>query len=153
MNSRLPSEPEKTDLLLRDLASDLLRLDPEEFLAAAAADGLDTDTDIAACRGIIDTAIAEARMTPVHRARERNRRDLARVHAAGIKMPVTAAGRRDMLLARLGAEPSAGAARVTAHYRDLHDLPDEDIAVMLRNLLYLEEIADGRHNDDDSSDF
>lgn len=145
--------PSKMDLkmdlkaLFDDLAEAVEQAPPEDLLAEAKAAGQDTERIAAEVKNTLLEAVRGFEQRKLHAARSAYRTRSAARHTRRIAMPATPAQRRRMLMD--AATTNNRVARVTAKYRDLKDLSDEDVQSALEDLMELGAFDDiGEQSDD-----
>ncbi len=114
----------------------------EEIEAEIRASGLDPDVVAGEVQDLLRGAVEK------HRGQERLRRSrieyearITKRSADEISLPSTPQARRQLLAQVFRAQPQT-AGMLTMQFRDLEDLPDEDVASCLRQLAELGALAD-----------
>jgi hypothetical protein len=131
------TNPSKMDLtaLFGDLAEAVKQASPEDLLAEAKAAGQDTERIAAEVKNTLLEAVRGFEQRKLHAARSAyHEKSIAR-HPRRFIMPATAAERRRMLTN--AATIDKRVARVTAKYRGLTELSDEDVQSALEDLIEL----------------
>jgi hypothetical protein len=143
------TSPSKMDLkaLFDDLAEAVEQAPPEDLLAEAKAAGQDTERIATEVKNTLLDAVRGFEQRKLHAARSAYRTRSTARHTRRFAMPATPAERRRMLTD--AATTNNRVARVTAKYRDLKDLSDEDVQSALEDLMELGVFDDiGEQSDD-----
>lgn len=139
----------KMDLrtLFGNLAESVEQASPEDLLAEAKAAGQDTEKIAADVNTTLLNAVRDFEQRKLHAARSAYRMRSTVRHTRRFVMPATPAERLRMLTD--AATKDNRVARVTAKFRDLKDLSDEDVQSALEDLVELGAFDDiGEQNDD-----
>ncbi len=143
------TSPSKMDLkaLFDDLAEAVEQAPPEDLLAEAKAAGQNTERIAADVKNTLLEAVRGFEQRKLHAARSAYKTKSAARHTRRFAMPATPAARRRMLMD--AATTNNRVARVTAKYRDLTNLSDEDVRSALEDLMELGAFDDiGEQSDD-----
>jgi hypothetical protein len=139
----------KTELhaLLGNLADAVEHASPEDLLAEAKAAGDDTQQIASEVKSTLLDAVQSFEQRKLHTARAVYKTRTAELKRRRIVLPPTAAGRRRLLLD--AATNNRRVAQVTARFRDLKELSDEDVESALEDLMELGAFDDtaGQRND------
>ena len=138
----------KMDLeaLLGNLADAVGRASPEDFLAEAKAAGQDTEQIASDVKNTLLDAVRSFEQKKLHAARAAYRTRSTELKRKRIALPATADARRRMLLDAAGSNRRV--AQVTARFRDLKELSDEDVESALEDLIELGAFDDAGEQSD-----
>ncbi len=141
----------KMDLetLFDNLAEAVDHASPEELLAEAKAAGLDTEQIAADVKNTLLDAVRNFEQTKLHAARNTYQRRSTELRCRRFVLPKSAAERRKMLMD--AASSNQRVAKVTAKFRDLRELSDEDIQSALEDLMDLGAFDDAAEQRDDGN--
>jgi hypothetical protein len=123
------------EALFGNLAGAVEQASPEDLLAEAKAVGQDTAQIAAEVKNTLFEAVRGFEQRKLHAARSAYRTRSTARHTRRFVMPSTPAGRLRMLTD--AATKDKRVARVTAKYRDLKELSDEDVQSALEDLMEL----------------
>lgn len=143
------TNPSKMDIrtLFGNLAESVEQASPEDLLAEAKAAGQNTAKIAAGIKTTLLDAVRGFEQRKLHAARSAYRTRSTARHTRRFVMPATPAERLRMLMD--AAAKNKRVARVTAKYRDLTELSDEDVQSALEDLVELGAFDDiGEQNDD-----
>ena len=143
------TNPTKTDLsaLFGDLAEAVEQASPEDLLAEAKAAGQDTERIAAEVKNTLLDAVRSFEQRKLHAARHAYRKRSTDLMNKHIMLPATATARRALLLT--AASNDQRVAKVTARFRDLKEISDEDVQSALEDLMELGALDDlGKDNND-----
>ncbi len=143
------TNPSKMDLrtLFGNLAESVEQALPEDLLAEAKAAGQDTEKIAADVKTTLLDAVRGFEQRKLHAARSAYRTRSTARRTRHFVMPTTPAERLRMLTD--AAAKDKRVARITAKYRDLKALSDEDVQSALEDLMELGAFDDiGEQNDD-----
>ena len=137
----------KLDTLFPNLAQGVENASPEDLLAEARAEGQDTEQIASSVRSTLLDAVRSFEQRKLHAARHAYRKRSTELRDKRITLPATAIARRALLLT--AASNDQRVARVTARFRDLKDISDEDVQSALEDLIELGALDDiGKDNND-----
>jgi hypothetical protein len=137
----------KLDRLFANLAQGVENASPEDILAEARAEGQDTEQIALSVRSTLLDAVRSFEQRKLHAARHAYRKRSTELKNKRILLPETATARRALLIS--AASNDQRVARVTARFRDLKDLSDEDVQSALEDLIELGALEDiGKDNND-----
>jgi hypothetical protein len=141
----------KMDLegLLNNLAESAEGLSPEDLLAEAKAAGQDTKQIASDVKNTLLDAVRRFEQRKLHAARATYRARSTEIRTRRIVLPATADERRKLLLD--AATNNRRVAQVTARFRDLQELSDEDIESALEDLIELGAFDDAAGQSDDGN--
>jgi hypothetical protein len=139
----------KMDLqsLFDNLAEAVEHASPDDLLAEAKAAGQDTERIAAEVKNTLLDAVRNFEQRKLHAARHAYRKRSTELSCKRFALPDGASERRKMLID--AAATNQRVARVTAKFRDLRELSDEDVRSALEDLMDLgafDETAEP-HND------
>ena len=123
------------EALFGNLAGAVEQASPEDLLAEAKAAGQDTAQIAAEVKNTLFEAVRGFEQRKLYAARSAYRTRSTARHTRRFVMPSTPAGRLRMLTD--AATKDKRVARVTAKYRDLKELSDEDVQSALEDLMEL----------------
>jgi hypothetical protein len=146
------TSPGKMDLktLFGDLAESTEQAAPAELLAEAKAAGQDTERIAAEVKNTLLDAVRSFEQRKLHAARSAYRTRSTVRHTRRFAMPSTPAERLRMLTD--AATNDKRVARVTAKYRDLKEMSDEDVQSALEDLMELGAFDDIGEQDHDANE-
>jgi len=146
------TSPSKMDLraLLGDLAEAVEQASPEDLLAEAKAAGQDTERIAAEVKDTLLKAVRGFEQRKLHAARSAYRTRSTVRHTRRFAMPATPAERLRTLMD--AATKDKRVARLTAKYRDLKELSDEDVQSALEDLMELGAFDDIEEQSHDSNE-
>jgi len=141
----------KMDLegLLGNLADAVERASPEDLLAEAKAAGQDTAEIASDVKSTLLDAIRSFEQRKLHAARARYRTRSTELGRRRILLPASPDARRRLLLE--AATNNQRVAQVTARFRDLKELSDEDVQSALEDLMELGVLDDSAEQSDDGN--
>ena len=141
----------KMDLeaLLGNLADAVGRASPEDLLAEAKAAGHDTAQIASDVKSTLLDAVRSFEQRKLHAARATYRTRSTELRRKRIVLPASADERRRMLLD--AASSNRRVAQVTARFRDLKELSDEDVESALEDLIELGAFDDTAEPGDDGN--
>jgi hypothetical protein len=146
------TSPGKMDLetLFGDLAESTEQAAPAELLVEAKAAGQDTERIAAEVKNTLLDAVRSFEQRKLHAARSAYRTRSTVRHTRRFAMPSTSAERLKMLTG--AATNDKRVARVTAKYRDLKEMSDEDVQSALEDLMELGAFDDIVEQDHDANE-
>ena len=146
------TSPGKMDLktLFDNLAESTQQAAPVELLAEAKAAGQDTERIAAEVKNTLLDAVCSFEQRKLHAARSAYRTRSTVRHTRRFAMPSTPAERLRMLTD--AATNDKRVARVTAKYRDLKEMSDEDVQSALEDLMELGAFDDIGEQDHDANE-
>jgi hypothetical protein len=137
----------KLDTLFANLAQGVENASPEDLLAEARAEGQDTEQIASSVRSTLLDAVRSFEQRKLHAARHAYRKRSTDLRNKHIMLPATATARRALLLT--AASNDQRVAKVTARFRDLKEISDEDVQSALEDLMELGALDDlGKDNND-----
>ncbi len=136
--------------LFDNLADAVEHASPEDLLAEAKAAGQDTEQIASDTKSTLLDAVRGFEQRKLHTARATYRTRAAELKRRHIVLPATAAERRRLLLD--AAANNKRVAQVTARFRDLKDLSDEDVESALEELMQLGAFNDTAERTDDGDE-
>jgi hypothetical protein len=137
----------KLDTLFPNLAQGVENASPEDLLAEARAEGQDTEQIASSVRSTLLDAVRSFEQRKLHAARHAYRKRSTDLMNKHIMLPATATARRALLLT--AASNDQRVAKVTARFRDLKEISDEDVQSALEDLMELGALDDlGKDNND-----
>ena len=141
----------KMDLeaLFGNLADAVERASPEDFLAEAKAAGQDTEQIASDVKNTLLDAVRSFEQRKLHAARAAYRTRSTELRRRRIALPATADARRRLLLD--AATNNRRVAQVTARFRDLQELSNEDVQSALEDLIELGVFDDAAEQSDDGN--
>ena len=141
----------KMDLgaLLGNLADAVEGASPEVLLAEAKAAGQDTQQIASEVKGTLLDAVRSFEQRKLHAARVKYRTRSTELGRRRIVLPATPDARRTLLLD--AATNNRRVAQVTARFRDLKELSDEDVQSALEDLMELGVFDDAADQSDDGN--
>lgn len=127
----------KMDLetLFDNLAEAIELAPPEDLLVEAKAAGQDTERIESDVKNTLLDAVRNFEQRKLHAARHAYRRRSTELNSKRFELPDSASERRKMLID--AAATNQRVARVTAKFRDLRELSDEDVRSALEDLMDL----------------
>ena len=100
-------------------------------------------------RNILRDAIKASQLRPLQEAQARYEERVAALEVKNYQMPLLHDDQRKMIMTILARNPQLGSGFLTAQFRDLQNLPDEEVESYLRQLLELIETSDLGHSLED----
>ena len=141
----------KLDLetLFDNLAEAVEHAPPEELLEEAKAAGQDTERIAAEVKNTLLDAVRNFEQRKLHAARHAYRKRSTELSCKRFALPEDASERRKMLID--AAATNQRVARVTAKFRDLRELSDDDVRSALEDLMDLGAFDQSAELPDDGS--
>lgn len=133
-------ERTKFEALLADLAEGVENASPEELLAEAKAEGQDTVQIASSVKATLLNAVRSFEQRKLHAARHGYKKRASELRRNRMDLPSTPAER--LALLKKAASNDERVAKVTARFRELKDLSDEDVRTALEDLLDLGALDD-----------
>jgi len=115
------------------MADAVSRLTDEEILEEARADGIDAHAVAEELRARAKAISESVRLRPLRAAKAKHEQNASRLKSLSWQLPEEVAKRRSLLEDTLHRHPEL----LTLAARELKDLPDDDVASMLRHLAAL----------------
>jgi len=133
----MPTDRERTELeiLFANLARGVENASPEDLLVEAKAEGQDTEQIASSVRATLFNAVHSFEQRKLHAARHGYRKRSRELRSRRIEFPATPAERLALLIRAASSDERV--ARVTARFRDLRDMTDEDVQSALEDLMEL----------------
>lgn len=125
------------------MADAVAGMDDEQILAEAREEGTDPAARAAALRRMVADTVEDVRLRPLRAARAEYERERAALKGRTWTLPDSPAERRALLQHAFTKRPELQGL-LTAAARELRDLPDDDVASILRNLAALGGLDDIR---------
>jgi hypothetical protein len=146
------TNPSKMDLsaLFGDLAEAVEQASPEDLLAEAKAAGQDTERITAEVKNTLLEAVRGFEQRKLHAARSAYRTRSTARHTRRFAMPATPAERLRMLTD--AATRDQRVAKITAKFRDLTKISDDDVRSAIEDLMELGAFDDIAERDNDGND-
>lgn len=135
----------RLEVLLANLAEGVENASPEDLVADAKAEGLDTEKIASTVRGALFDAVRSFEQRKLHAARHGYRKRSSELKSRRIMLPSTPAER--LALLKRAARNDERFAKVTARFRDFKDLTDEDVQSALEDLMELCPLDDLMQDD------
>lgn len=135
------SGEEKLSNLTGALAARIADMPFAEFVEELREDGLDPERVAADARSIRLEALKNHRLKALREARALHERRVAEYTSVRAPLPGTPDARRAALHAILASHSAASLGHITAQFRDLKEMSDEDVDSCYRQLLLLGVIA------------
>jgi hypothetical protein len=132
-----PDDEEKLLNLMRGLGERVIALPDGELAEELRADGVDPDEIAREGGRIRRQALKDFRLSDLRAARARYERHAAEYEGARGLLPGTPDTRRAALDAILASPTAASLAHITAQFRDLKEMSDEDVDSYYRQMLLL----------------
>ena len=141
----------KMDLetLLDNLAEAVEHASPEDLLAEAKAAGQDTEQIASEVKSTLLDAVRSFEQRKLHAARHTYRKRSTELGRRRIALPATPDARRRLLFD--AATNNRHVAQVTARFRDLRELSDEDVQSALEDLMELGVFDNAADQSDDGN--
>jgi len=135
------------EALFGNLAEAVEGASPEDLLTEAKAAGQNTEQIASDVRNTLLDAVRSFEQRKLHAARTAYRTRSSELRSRRVVLPATAAERRRLLMD--AATSNRRVAQVTAKFRDLKELSDEDVQSALEDLMELGAFEDtaGQNND------
>jgi hypothetical protein len=137
------------ETLFDNLAEAVEHAPPEELLEEAKAAGQDTERIAAEVKNTLLDAVRNFEQRKLHAARHAYRKRSTELSCKRFALPEDASERRKMLID--AAATNQHVARVTAKFRDLRELSDEDVRSALEDLMDLGAFDQSAELPDDGS--
>lgn len=138
------------EALLGDLAEAIQYASPEDILAEVKTAGHDTEQIASDVKNTLLDAVRSFEQRKLHAARAAYRTRSTELKRRRTVLPATAAERRRLLLD--AATNNRRVAQVTARFRDLKVLSDEDVESALEDLMELGVFDDTAEQSNDGSE-
>jgi|ERR1051326_7653341 hypothetical protein len=115
------------------MAESVADMSDEQIDEELAEEAVDTDQ----IRQVLRDAIKKSQQARLAEAQRKYEQSLASFYADEFEIPVEVPRQRELITVILAGNPQIGTGLLTAQYRDLKDLPDEDVESYLRQLMTL----------------
>lgn len=135
----------RLEVLFANLADGVENASPEDLVADAKAEGLDTEEIASTVRATLFDAVRSFEQRKLHAARHGYRKRSSELKSRRIMLPSTPAER--LALLKRAASNDERVAKVTARFRDFKDLTDEDVQSTLEDLMELGALDDLMQDD------
>jgi len=129
------TDQQKLDALIDALGESVLEESDEELFEDLRRKGVDIHTESARIKAMLQSTVKTFQQRALETAREAYKRQIERMETQRYSIPETATERREMF--SFITKQSALADFVTAQYRDLESLTDNDIETYLEDLAEL----------------
>lgn len=126
----------ETEALYDALSDSVLSLTDEELLEEIRSDGEDPDAVAERTHALMMRTLKDFRQRALVRAKADRSREIEKMNSFRQLLPNDPPERRDMLAGILKRQPAAGGV-LTAQWRNLGELTDEDVETMLLELINL----------------
>lgn len=141
MAQERPSNEQKLSNFLSALTERTMTMPEEAFEAELREEGIDPAELTRSANRVFDRVSKDYRLGELHAARARYERHVAEYRAAARTLPGTPETRRVALRAILTSHSTAALGQITAQFRDLTEMSDEDVDSCYRQLLLLGVIS------------
>lgn len=128
--------------IMNAIAESTLEMTDEEIESEIREEGADVDTVAQSVRNILGEAIKASQKRLLQEAQKRYEERVAAFEVKNYQMPLLHTDQRKMITTILAGNPQVGAGFLTAQFRDVQNLPDEDVESYLRQLIELIETSD-----------
>lgn|GEM_PF-1842734 len=128
--------------IMNAMAESTLEMTDEELESEIREEGADVDAVAEGVRNILRGAIKASQQRPLQEAQMRYQERVAALEVKNYQMPLLHEEQRQMITTILAGNPQLGSGFLTAQFRDLQNLPDEEVESYLRQLLELIETSD-----------
>ncbi len=139
----------KLETMSANLAQGVENASPEDLLAEAKAEGRNTEQIASGVKNTLLNAVRSFEQRKLHAARAQCRTRSTEPRKRHIVLPATADERRNLLLD--AATNNRRIAQVTARFRDLKEISDEDVESALEDLIELGAFDDTTGQNDDGN--
>jgi hypothetical protein len=146
------TNPDKMDLgeLFRNLSKAVEQASPEDLLAESKAAGQNTEGIAAEVKNTLLDAVQSFEQRKLHAARAKYRIRSSAPRTRSFVMPATPAERLRMLAD--AATRDQRVAKITAKFRNLTEISDDDVRSALEDLMELGAFDDIAEQDNDGND-
>ena len=128
--------------IMNAMAESTLEMTDEELESEIREEGADVDAIAEGVRNILRDAIKSSQQRPLQEAQTRYEERVAALEVKNYQMPLLHDDQRKMITTILAGNPQLGSGFLTAQFRDLQNLPDDEVESYLRQLLELIETSD-----------
>ena len=131
------SDEQKLSNFLSALTERTMTMPEEELEAELREDGIDPEEMTRRANRVFDQVLKSYRLGELRAARARYEQHVAEYEAGRGQLPGTPASRRAALDTILASPSAASLAHITAQFRDLKEMSDEDVDSYYRQMLLL----------------
>jgi hypothetical protein len=128
--------------IMNAMAESTLEMTDEEIESEIREEGADLDAVAKGVRDVLRRAIKASQQRLLQEAQTRYEERVAGLEVKKYQMPHLHDEQRKMITTILAGNPQLRAGLLTAQFRDLQNLPDEEVESYLRQLLELIEMND-----------